>query len=270
MPLHFKHTDAEGLRDIMTNENKNLDLREDMLEGRNPVFEALKAGRQIDKILIAKGGNKGSITRILAIAKERKILVSEVERAKLDTISQTHAHQGIIAYTAAAEYVSVKDILNVAKSKNEPPFIIICDSLNDAHNLGSIIRSAECCGAHGVIIPKHRSVGLSAACAKAAAGATEYMGVCKVTNLARTIDELKKEGLWVCGTDAEGEQLIYDADLKGPLAIVIGSEGEGMSRLVKESCDFLVRIPMSGHVNSLNASAAAAVLMYEAVRQRNI
>lgn len=261
---------AEGLTDSMNNENKSLEIREDMLEGRNPVFEALKAGRQIDKILIAKGGSKGSITRILAIAKERKILISEVERAKLDLISQTNAHQGIIAYTAAADYVSVRDILEVAKNKGEAPFIIICDSLNDSHNLGSIIRTAECCGAHGVIIPKHRSVGLSAACAKAAAGATEYMGVCKVTNLARTIEDLKKEGLWICGTDATGDKLMYDADLKGPIALVIGSEGEGMSRLVKESCDFLVRIPMSGHINSLNASNAAAVLMYEAVRQRSL
>lgn len=253
----------------MAYENKRDEMREDILEGRNPVFEALKSGRQIDKILIAKGGGKGSVTRIIAMAKEKKILISEVERAKLDSISQTHAHQGIIAYTAAADYVSVKDILKRAKDKNEAPFIIICDSLNDAHNLGSIIRTAECLGAHGVIIPKHRSVGLSAACAKAAAGATEYMGVCKVTNLVRTIEELKKEGLWVCGTDAQGEKTVFEADLGGPIAVVIGSEGEGMSRLVKESCDFLVSIPMSGHVNSLNASAAAAVLMYEIVRQRS-
>lgn len=247
---------------------EEIEVREDILEGRNPVFEALKSGRQIDKILLAKGDNKGSVTRIIAMAKEKKILISEVERAKLDAISATGAHQGIVAYTAAANYVSVKDILNKAREKGEPPFIIICDSLNDAHNLGSIIRTAECCGVHGVIIPKHRSVGLSAACAKAAAGATEYMSVCKVTNLARTIEDLKKEGLWVCGTDASGEHEMYDADLKGPLAIVIGSEGEGMSRLVKESCDFCVRIPMGGHINSLNASVAAGVLMYEAVRQR--
>ncbi len=249
-------------------ENRNAETREDILEGRNPVFEALKAGRQIDKILLAKGETKGSVTRIIAIAKEKKILISEVERAKLDCITTTNAHQGIIAYTAAADYVSVKDILNYAKEKGEPPFVIICDSLNDAHNLGSIIRTAECVGAHGVIIPKHRSVGLSAACAKASAGATEYMRVSKVTNLSRAIEDLKKEGLWVCGTDATGEHEMYDADLKGPLAIVIGSESEGMSRLVKESCDFCVRIPMSGHINSLNASVAAGVLMYEALRQR--
>lgn len=247
---------------------KTDNYREDILEGRNPVMEALKSGREIDKILIVKGESKGSLTKILAIAKEKKILVSEATRAKLDSISQTGAHQGVIAYTAAANYVSVKDILNYAKEKNEPPFIIICDSLNDSHNLGSIIRTAECCGAHGVIISKHRSVGLTAACAKAAAGATEYMRVSKVTNLAQTIESLKKEGVWVCGTDASGENEMYDTDLKGALAIVIGSEGEGMSRLVKEKCDFCVRIPMKGHINSLNASVAGALLMYEALRQR--
>lgn len=246
----------------------NFVCREDILEGRNPVLEALKSGREIDKILIVKGESKGSLTKILAIAKEKKIVISEATKAKLDSISQTGAHQGIIAYTAAADYVSLNDILDYAKSKNEPPFIIICDSLNDAHNLGSIIRTAECCGAHGVIIPKHRSVGLSAACAKASAGATEYMRVCKVTNLAQIIETLKKEGVWVCGTDASGENELYDTDLKGALAIVIGSEGEGMSRLVKEKCDFCVRIPMKGHINSLNASVAGALLMYEALRQR--
>lgn len=246
------------------------EIREDLLEGRNPVFEALKAGRQIDKILIAKGEGKGSVTRIIALAKEKKILISEVERAKLDAISQTGAHQGIIAYTAAADYVDVKDIIAYAREKGEHPFVIICDSLNDAHNLGSIIRTAHCAGAHGVIIPKHRSVGLSASCAKAAAGATEHTLVSKVTNLSRCIDELKKEGLWICGTDADGENELTRADLTGPIGVVIGSEGEGMSRLVKESCDFLVRIPMKGKINSLNASVAAGVLMYEIVRQRSI
>lgn len=243
-------------------------LREDILEGRNPVFEALRAGREIDKILLAKGVNKGSVSRILNLAKEKKILVSEVERAKLDMISQTGAHQGIIAYAAAANYVSIKDILKSARDKGEDPFVIICDSLNDAHNLGSIVRCAECLGAHGVILPKHRSVGLNAIAAKASAGAVAYMNVCKVTNLNRAIEELKKEGLWICGTDATGDKNIFDADLTGPLAVVIGSEGEGMSRLVKDNCDFLVKIPMTGHVNSLNASASAAVLMYEVLRQR--
>lgn len=247
---------------------KHTEPREDILEGRNPVFEALKNGRQIDKILIAKGEGKGSITRILALAKEKRILISEAERAKLDAVSQTGSHQGIIAYVAAAVYYSVDDILAEAHEKDEPPFIIICDSLNDAHNLGSILRTAHCCGAHGVIIPKHRSVGLSAVAAKASAGATEYIKVAKVTNLSRCIDDLKQAGVWVCGTDAAGEHELYSADLTGPLAIVIGSEGEGMSRLVRESCDFLVRIPMRGKINSLNASVAAGVLMYEAVRQR--
>ncbi len=244
--------------------------REDILEGRNPVFEALKSGRQIDKILIAKGENKGSITRILALAKEKRILVSEAERAKLDAISQTGAHQGVIAYVAAAAYYSVEDMLAEAREKGEDPLLILCDSLNDAHNLGSILRTAHCCGAHGVIIPKHRSVGLSAVAAKASAGASEYIKVAKVTNLPRCIEDLKQAGLWVCGTDASGESDLYSANLTGPLAIVIGSEGEGMSRLVRERCDFLVRIPMKGKINSLNASVAAGVLMYEAVRQRTI
>lgn len=244
--------------------------REDVLEGRNPVFEALKSGRQIDKILIAKGEGKGSITRILTLAKEKRILVSEAERAKLDAISQTGAHQGVIAYVAAATYYSVSDILAQAREKGEDPFVIICDSLNDAHNLGSILRTAHCCGAHGVIIPKHRSIGLSAVAAKASAGAAEYIKVAKVTNLTRCIEDLKKAGLWVCGTDAAGESDLFGVDLTGPLAVVIGSEGEGMSRLVRESCDFLVRIPMKGQINSLNASVAAGVLMYEVVRQRGI
>lgn len=243
-------------------------IREDILEGRNPVFEALKANRQIDKILIAKSESKGALTRILALAKEKKILISEVERHKLDAISITGAHQGIIAYVAQAEYVSVEDILKNAESRGEKPFVIICDNLNDAGNLGAVIRSAECLGAHGVIIPKHRSVGLNAICAKASAGAIEYVPVCKVTNLTNCINQLKKAGLWIFGTDAEGDTNTFDADLKGPCAVVIGSEGDGMSRLVKENCDFLLKIPLSGKLNSLNASNAAAILMYEVARQR--
>lgn len=244
------------------------EVREDILEGRNPVFEALKAGRQIDKILIAKGESKGAAARIIALAKEKRILISEAERAKLDSISQTGAHQGVIAYVAAASYVSVKDILDYAAKKGEDPFIIICDCLNDAHNLGSIIRTAHCAGAHGVIIPKHRSVGLNAVCAKASAGAVEYTNICKVTNIASCIEELKKAGLWICGTDASGEHDIYTAPLEGAIGIVIGSEGEGMSRLVRERCDFLVKIPMKGQIDSLNASVAAGILMYEVVRRR--
>ena len=243
--------------------------REDMLEGRNPVYEALKAGRQIDKILVATGERHGSLNRILSLARQNRIPISEVERQKLDAVSQTGAHQGVIAYTAAAAYVSVQSILQRAAEKGQPPFIVICDSLNDAHNLGSILRTAECFGVHGVIIPKHRSVGLSAAAAKAAAGAVEYVPVAKVTNLAQTMELLKKNGLWICGTDAVAPQSLYEADLKGPLALVIGSEGEGMSRLVKESCDFLIRIPLCGKITSLNASVAAGILMCEAARQRS-
>lgn len=251
--------------------NRKLDLqepREDILEGRNPVYEALKAGRQVDKILIAKGEHHGSIIRILALAKQGRIPISEVERKKLDTISQTGSHQGVIAYTAAATYVTVKDILHAAEARHEPPFVVICDSLSDAHNLGSILRTSECFGVHGIIIPKHRSVGLSAVAAKAAAGAAEYVPVAKVTNLSQTIEQLKKDGLWVCGTDAAASQTLYEADLRGPLALVIGSEGEGISRLVKESCDFLVSIPLSGKITSLNASVAAGILICETAHQR--
>lgn len=252
----------------MRKENEMIEAREDILEGRNPVFEALRAGREIDKILIAKSDNKGALTRIIALAKEKKVIISEVERRKLDQISRTGAHQGIIAYAAEVKYVSVSDILGAAKSKGENPLVVICDNLNDAGNLGAIIRSAECCGAHGVIIPKHRSVGINAIAAKASAGAIEHIPICKVTNLTNCIKELKKEGLWIFGTDAAGKTALYDADLTCPAAVVIGSEGEGMSRLVAENCDFLLNIPLRGSLNSLNASNAAAIVLYEALRQR--
>ncbi len=252
----------------MPKQDAGSEMREDILEGRNPVLEALKAGRQIDKLLVAKGERHGSITAILSLAREKRILISEVERGKLDAMSQTGAHQGVIAYTAAARYVTVDEILRRAAERNEAPFVIVCDSLSDAHNLGSVLRCAECFGAHGVIIPKHRSVGLSAVTAKAAAGAVEYMPVAKVTNLSRSIEDLKKAGLWIFGSDAGAETCLADADLKGPVALVIGSEGEGMSRLVKEKCDFLVSIPLSGKITSLNASVAAGILMYEAAKQR--
>lgn len=242
--------------------------RSDILEGRNPVYEALRSGRQIDKLLVAKGAAKGPLTRILNLASEKRIPVRETQRQKLDSMSQTGAHQGIIALVAAAQYATVQEILDVAAARDEAPLIVVCDSLNDAHNLGSIIRCAECCGVHGVIIPKNRSVSLSAVTAKASAGAVEYVKVARVTNLTQTLQTLKKAGLWVCGTDAEATQPLYQADLTGPLAIVIGSEGAGISRLVRESCDFLVHIPMSGKLNSLNASVAAGILLYEATRQR--
>ena len=239
----------------------------DKIEGRNPVTEALRSGRNIDKIYVKSGDQHGSIIPILSMAKEKGIPVSRVDGKKLDEMSETGAHQGVIALCPAAQYATVDDILARAEEKGEPPFIVILDRIADPRNLGSVIRTANCAGAHGVIIPKHDSVGLTAVCAKASAGAIEYTPVARVANLAKTIDELKKKNIWVTGADASGEKDIYESDLKGAIAIVIGSEGEGISRLVLEKCDFKVKIPMKGDVNSLNASVAAALFIYEAVRQ---
>ena len=254
------------------NENKSggifEEIREDRLEGRNPVLEALKSGRTIEKILVSSGQKEGSILRIIAMAKDKRIIVQEVEREKLDSITQTFAHQGVIAYVSDYKYVEVDDILKKAKEKGEQPFIIILDEITDPHNLGSIIRSAEVSGAHGVIIAKRRSVGLTPAVAKASSGAIEYIDVAKVSNIAQTIEYLKKEGVWVVGADMNGEKVYFESDLKGPIAIVIGSEGEGIGQLIKQRCDFLVNIPMNGHISSLNASVAGGLLMFEVLRQR--
>ena len=240
---------------------------EDKIIGRNPVMEAIKANREIEKIFIKKGGAEGSIVSIIKKAKENGIIVTEVDKQKLDTMAAGGNHQGIIALAAVCEYVSVKDILNAAREKGKAPFVIICDKITDPHNLGSILRTANCVGADGIIIPKRNSVGLNSVVAKTSAGAIEYTPVARVTNIARTIDELKEEGLWIAGADMDGS-VMYKTDLKGSIGLVIGSEGEGISRLVKEKCDFLVSIPMYGDINSLNASVAAAVLMYEISRQR--
>ena len=238
------------------------------LEGRNALTEALKAGRTIDKVFIADGDTDKGLQRLAAQAKEAGAVVVSVDRRKLDMMSVTRAHQGIIAQAAAHEYATVEDILQEAADRGEAPLIIICDELSDPHNLGAIMRTAECAGAHGVIIPKRRSVGLTSTVAKASAGAVEYMKVARVTNIASTIRELKEQGVWVFGTAAEGSVPMYKADLTGSTAIVIGNEGDGISRLVRELCDVMVHIPMSGRISSLNASAAASILMYEAVRQR--
>ena len=238
------------------------------IEGRNPVLEALKSGREIDKIWVRKGEKTGSITQILHLAREKRIPVVEVEKAKLDTAAETHAHQGVMAFCAAHTYMSVEEILRRAEEAGEPPFLVICDRLSDPHNLGSILRTANCAGVHGVIIPKRDSVTLNETVAKTSAGAIEFTPVAKVTNLGRTIDDLKKKNIWVIGADGEGEKTVYEADLSGGIALVIGSEGEGIGRLIKEKCDFLVKIPMKGEITSLNASVAAALLMYEVVRER--
>ena len=239
----------------------------DKIIGRNPVLEAIRSGRSVDKILVKKGKYEGSIVPIIKKAKDAGIIIQEVERAKLDQIAEGENHQGVIAYVSAYDYVSVKDILDKAREKNEPPFVIICDKITDPHNLGAILRTANCVGAHGVIIPKRRAVGLTATVAKTSAGAINYTPVAKVTNIAKTIEELKKEGMWFVCADMDG-QTMYDLNLTGPIGLVIGNEGAGVSRLVKEKCDFTASIPMKGDIDSLNASVAAGVLAYEIVRQR--
>lgn len=244
------------------------EARNDLIEGRNAVMEALRAGRTIDKIFIAKGDVDKTLGHIASKARSAGIVVTEADRRKLDAMSQTHAHQGVIALCAVKEYSTIEDMLVIAAERGEAPFLVLCDEISDPHNLGAIIRTAECVGAHGVIIPKRRSVGLTAVVGKASAGALEYLPVARVSNLVSTIRDLQKAGVWVFGTAADGDTGLYTADLKGPAAIVIGNEGEGMSRLVSEACDFKVSIPMHGRISSLNASNAAAILLYEAVRQR--
>ncbi|MFZ7104391.1 MAG: 23S rRNA (guanosine(2251)-2'-O)-methyltransferase RlmB [Peptococcaceae bacterium] len=236
--------------------------------GRNPVLELLKSEKSINKIFIAEGAAKGSIQEIVSLAKEKRIPFQLVDKRKLDQMFPRQNHQGIVALAAAAEYVDWRDILEIAKQKSEDPLIIMLDEIEDPHNLGAIVRTADAAGAHGIIIPKRRAVPLTEGVAKASAGAVEYLPVARVANLAQIIDQLKKEGCWIVGTALEGN-LIYDQDLQGPLVIVIGSEGKGLGKLIEEKCDFLVNIPMKGKINSLNASVAAGVVLYEVVRQRN-
>lgn len=247
---------------------KEIEVNENMLEGRNAVTEALKAGRTIDKVFLASGDTDSTLRYIASLAKKNGAVVTYCDRRKLDTMTQTGAHQGVIAMAAAHDYATIDEILAAAQEKGEAPLVVICDEITDPHNLGAIIRTAECAGAHGVIIPKRRSSGLTAVVGKASAGAMEYMKIARVSNLAAAIQTLKDHGVWVYGTAADGAAPLYQTDLTGPAAIVIGSEGEGMGRLVKESCDFMVSIPMKGHINSLNASNACAILLYEAVHQR--
>jgi 23S rRNA (guanosine2251-2'-O)-methyltransferase len=239
-----------------------------IIEGRNAVIEALRAGTAIDKIYLQKGETDKTLGHIASKARSAGAVVVEADRRKLDTMSRTHAHQGVIALSSVREYATVEDILRSAETRGEAPLLVVCDELSDPHNLGAVIRTAECAGAHGVIIPKRRSAGLTAVVAKTSAGAVAHVPVARVPNLPSLLKDLKARGIWVFGTAADGTTALYDADLKGPAAIVIGSEGSGMGRLVAESCDFLVSIPMRGKLSSLNASAAAAILLYEAVRQR--
>ncbi len=243
-------------------------IADGIIEGRNAVTEALRAGSAIDKIYVARGETDATLGFLASSAREKGIVVVEADRRKLDEMSVTHAHQGVIALAAVREYASVEDILRSARDKGEAPLIVVCDEITDPHNLGAVIRTAECAGAHGVIIPKRRSAGLTAIVAKTSAGAVTHIPVARVPNLTALLKDLKKEGLWVYGSAAGGKTPLYEADLKGPAAIVIGSEGEGMGRLVTETCDVIISIPMKGRLNSLNASTAAAILLYEAVRQR--
>ncbi len=251
-----------------TNYQKDTAASEGLIEGRNALTEALKSGRTINKVFLADGDVDKALGRLAAQAKEAGAVVVRIDRRKLNEMSPTGAHQGIIASVAAHDYATIDDMLALAEERGEAPLLVICDELSDPHNLGAILRSAECAGAHGVIIPKRRSVGLTAVVAKASAGAIEYMPVARVSNLSAAIRELKQRGIWIYGTAAEGASPLYQTDLTGPAAIVIGNEGDGMSRIVAESCDFRVSIPMKGRISSLNASAAAAILLYEAVRQR--
>ncbi|WP_027633493.1 23S rRNA (guanosine(2251)-2'-O)-methyltransferase RlmB [Clostridium hydrogeniformans] len=246
-------------------ENKE---RDDIIEGRNAVIEVLKSGKTVEQILIAKGDKEGSINKIVALAKEKKIVIKEVDKKKLDSMSASHSHQGVIAIVTPYKYYEVEEILNYAKSKEESPFIIILDEIEDPHNLGSIIRTAELCGVHGIIIPKRRNVGVTSTVYKTSVGAAEYMRIAKVTNINSTIDELKKQGIWIYGADIAGKSYSYQIDFKGGVALVIGNEGKGMSKLTKERCDVLVRIPMIGKINSLNASVAGGILMYEVLKSR--
>ena len=243
--------------------------REDLIEGRNAVIEALRAGRSIDKIYIAKGETDKTLGHIASRARDAGIVVVEADRRKLDAMSATKAHQGVVAVAAVREYCDVEDILAIAAERGEPPFLVACDEISDPHNLGAILRSAYCAGAHGVILPKRRSAGLTGIVDKTSAGAAEHMAVARVANLPSALRDLKGRGLWVYGTAADAPASLWETDFSGPVCLVIGSEGEGMGRLVREQCDFLVSIPMRASLDSLNASAAAAVLLYEVLRQRS-
>ena len=240
---------------------------ESMIEGRNAVLEAYRSGKCVDKVYVLDGCQDGPVLTIKREAKKAGSLIKYVDKQLLDNMSETGKHQGVIAVTAAYDYAEVSDILDIAKDKGEDPFIVLLDNIEDPHNLGAIIRSAHQAGAHGVIIPKNRAVGLTATVARTSAGALNYIPVAKVTNLSKTIEDLKKEGLWFVCADMDGETM-YNLNLKGPIGVVVGSEGEGVSRLVKEKCDFVASIPMKGQIDSLNASVAAGILCFEIVRQR--
>ena len=238
------------------------------VEGRNAVIELLKSDRTINKIMIAKGEKQGSIYEIIKLAKEKRIVITEVDKAKLDTIYEPKHHQGVIAFASPIEYKTLDDILEIAKSKNEDPFILIADEIEDPHNLGALIRTAEIAGCHGLVIPKRRSALVTEVVTKVSCGATEYLPIARVNNINEAVRDLKENGVWVVGTDGSADKLYYEQDFRGPIAIIIGSEGRGMNKLTMKSCDFLVKIPMFGHITSLNASVSGGIVLFEAVKQR--
>ena len=259
------HEERTAERDSVPRE-----LPEDVLIGRNAVTEALKSGRGINKLLVANGDREGSVREIVALARDRGILVEMVERSKIEGIAGGLRHQGVLAYVAPVPYAELEDILAKAEALGKEPFLLLLDELEDPHNLGALLRTADAAGVDGVLIPKRRSCPLSSTVAKTSAGAVEYVPVARIGNIAQTLKELKKRGLWVVGADMDGSQEYYAANLTGPLVLVIGGEGRGVSRLTRESCDFLVQLPMQGHINSLNASVAGSILMYEVLRQRRL
>lgn len=243
-------------------------MNEFKIEGRNAVIELLKSDREINKLFIARGERQGSINEIIKLAKQRKIVITELDRNKLDTYSETKHHQGVIAFVSPVEYRDVDYILEVAKKRNEDPFILIADEIEDPHNLGALIRSAEIAGCHGVIIPKRRATAVTEIVAKVSVGATEYVPIARVNNINETIQELKDKGVWIVGTDGSADTLYYEQDLTGPIAIIVGSEGRGMNKLTMKNCDFLVKIPMMGKITSLNASVSGGIVLFEALKQR--
>ena len=260
---------GERRKEIRREEDYQEEKRfDDQIEGRNSVLELLESGKDINKIFVTRGEKHGSINKILAIAKEKRIIVVEKDKKQMDEMAQEENYQGVIAIVPPFEYVEIEDILNTAKERGEDPFVLILDGIEDPHNLGSIIRTAETAGVHGIIIPKRRAASVNSTVNKTSAGAVEHMKIARVTNISDTIEELKQAGLWICGTDITAEKYYYNQDLTGPLGIVIGNEGKGISEKVKKNCDFNVKIPMNGKVTSLNAAVSTGIIVYEAVKQR--
>lgn len=263
-----RRTYEKPARENIERNNTVESVREDLIIGRNAVMEALKSDKTIEALYVTKGQREGSINAILSLAKENRVVIKEVDKKKLDSMSNGEVHQGAIAVITPYKYFEVKDILDAAKEKGESPFIVILDELEDPHNLGSIIRTAETCGVNGIIIPKRRNVGVTPTVYKSSVGAVEHVKIAKVTNINATIDELKEEGIWVYGADIEGKEYSYEVDFSGPCALIIGSEGRGISKLTLKKCDKLVKIPMIGRINSLNASVAGGIMMYEVLKGR--